>query len=263
MNWRNHPRLVLPGLGAMALAGLVVCLSGCGGKATVAAKPPPTAADQSGKPKKVWMDDCPEPKDWGREPAPPKPPAPARPAAPPPSRRPVAMRRERPRRAKRPSPSDPATWPTGNASDYYSAQTGQRPAIGGRRRLPGQTFPGQAGRRRTAGQAAGIAGRHSGRGGPDESPADAESETHRGRHCRAGRQRHAAGPADARTPRDRKPQNRRTASHGNRRREGHSGASLSGERRPLVPHRYCARPAAGGRVGRIPTCRGRRARQSR
>ena len=68
---------MLPGLGAIALAGPVVGVSGCGcgSKATVVAKPPPVAVDKSGKPKRVWNDNCPEPEDWGREPAPPQSPA--------------------------------------------------------------------------------------------------------------------------------------------------------------------------------------------
>jgi hypothetical protein len=90
LNWREHHRLVLVGLGlaAVALVFLVARGCGCGQSRATADKPSAAAKDTaktaagktaSGKPKKVWADDCPEPPNWGKEDETPKP----QPAAPP------------------------------------------------------------------------------------------------------------------------------------------------------------------------------------
>ena len=88
-------------------------------------------------------------------------------------------------------PSDVADW---KRDDYYSAKRDNDP------RLPAAVA--YLGRRSTDKQAAAelltrlleSPADSPGRGRPDESPADAESETHRGPNCRAGRQRHARRP---------------------------------------------------------------------
>ena len=182
----NHPQLVLLGLGAIVLAGLVVCFSRCGRRPTVAAKAPAIAANKSGKPKKEWMDDCPEPKDWGREPdatsreLPPPPPA----ARAKPSSDGDAEKKAQPRKPPKPvRPSDVADW---KREDYYSAKRDNDPRLTAAVACLGGRSQDKQAAAELLDQAAGIVGRRPGRGGPDESPADAKSETRRGPHCRAG-----------------------------------------------------------------------------
>ena len=123
-------------LSLMGLASFLVCAQGCGKSAApVAAKAAPTT---TGKAKKEWLGDTPEPKDWGRESEPPKPPTPPTatsvpaPSAPapesstPPPSRPKASAQANDdeaapsRKAKKPArPTDVADW---KRDDYYIAR---------------------------------------------------------------------------------------------------------------------------------------------
>ena len=78
MDWREHPGLVLAGLGLIAAVLVVVSARGCGcghsvGHAPVVSK---KSTDGGKKKKKEWMDDCQEPPNWGKEDETPKPPPP-------------------------------------------------------------------------------------------------------------------------------------------------------------------------------------------
>ena len=80
MDWREHPLLALMALVLIVLVTVYLLGRGCGcwNRAPVVA-----AADKggttakgnttAGKAKKVWMDDCAEPPNWGKEEQAPKP----------------------------------------------------------------------------------------------------------------------------------------------------------------------------------------------
>ncbi len=120
------------GLGVIVLAGFVFCFSRCGSRA-VAKKPPPMPVDKSGKPKRIWNDDCPEPKDWGREPVPPPPGRPAGmpPAKPVPPARPSSETDAdgMPRARKPRKPAHPGNLADWKRDDYYSAKRENDPRL--------------------------------------------------------------------------------------------------------------------------------------
>jgi hypothetical protein len=128
--------------GLLGLLLLIVCIRGCGRPAPpVAAAPPPPALDKSGKPKKVWLDDTPEPKDWGKEPAPTPPPAvkpPPSPVKPPPPNERDGV--EPARTVKKPArPKEVADW---RRDDYYSARKENDPQLVAAVGYLGQHFAG-------------------------------------------------------------------------------------------------------------------------
>jgi hypothetical protein len=141
LDWREHPRLALSGLIVVAAALLLLVARGCGcgrSATAAAAKPSETAAGKTktpagkSKPKKEWMDDCPEPPNWGKEDETPKPAAVA--AKPPPLPLPRAKRASDdddeaapPSRVKKPvRPNDVADW---KRDDYYSAKRDGDPRL--------------------------------------------------------------------------------------------------------------------------------------
>ena len=86
MDWREHPRLTLTGLLLVIVVLVFLLARGCGcrwTRARAAAESAEAAESKTktptGKAKKVWTDDCPEPANWGREEESPKPAAPAKP----------------------------------------------------------------------------------------------------------------------------------------------------------------------------------------